>query len=261
MIIGVDFDGTVVEHRYPDIGKEADNAFVYLRRLQELGAKIVLFTMRSGRELDEAVRFMEKHGVVFYGVNTNPTQRSWTTSPKAYCDVYVDDAGIGVPVKSPHKAGRPVVDWDIVGPALIREVKIRSVRNWFCLDSFAIYVTNSRDGWKFTDLGRGITDEVFTTSACGLIDSALKTSGTLLDEDNGFVLEFGSYDYDKTGKFTLVLHEEAPIGEFNYLTTGKLYEDEETADHLFQVSLCPAIFKYFQWTPSSLWFKLHSCKT
>lgn len=65
MYIGLDFDGTVVDHRYPDIGEPAPRAIKWLKRLQQSGGKIILFTMRSnnnetGNLLNEAVQFLEK---------------------------------------------------------------------------------------------------------------------------------------------------------------------------------------------------------
>lgn len=89
-ILAVDFDGTVVDHRFPDIGVEAPGAFRWLRRFQEQGAMLILFTMRSdGRAdgtnpLSEAVEFCRRRGVEFWGVNHNPEQSSWTGSPKVY---------------------------------------------------------------------------------------------------------------------------------------------------------------------------------
>ena len=47
-----------------------------------------------------------------YGVNENPSQKSWTDSPKPYCHLYIDDAALGVPLESnPHVSSRPYVDW------------------------------------------------------------------------------------------------------------------------------------------------------
>ena len=124
MYICVDFDGTVVDHCYPEIGKEAPKAFYWLKRLQDQGAKLIVFTMRSnmpyGRNLlQEAVDFMQKNEIRLYGVNKNPDQDSWTESPKAFADVYVDDASFGCPLIHPEGFRRPCVDWNTVGPALL----------------------------------------------------------------------------------------------------------------------------------------------
>ena len=63
MKIAVDFDGTLVEHKYPEIGAKKLFAFETLRELQKRGDQLILWTYRSGRELDEAVEFCRKNGV------------------------------------------------------------------------------------------------------------------------------------------------------------------------------------------------------
>ncbi|MGB3211228.1 MAG: hypothetical protein WBB19_11030 [Desulforhopalus sp.] len=123
MYICVDFDGTVVDHRYPDIGQPVPGAVVWLQRLQEQGAKIILFTMRSNRPnglnlLRDAVEFMETNNIQLFGVNRNPDQDAWTTSPKAYGEVYVDDSALGCPLVQLKGFARPCVDWQKVGPQL-----------------------------------------------------------------------------------------------------------------------------------------------
>ena len=79
MKIAVDFDGTIVDHRFPDIGKPVPGAFRWLEALQDAGAKLILFTMRSdgqqyGDVLTDAVEFCRKNGIEFYGVNRDPDQ-------------------------------------------------------------------------------------------------------------------------------------------------------------------------------------------
>lgn len=125
MYICVDFDGTVVDHRYPDIGKAVPGAITWLKRLQDMGAKIILYTMRSdssehGNRLQDAVQYLESSGIRLYGINHNPDQDTWTSSPKAYGDVYVDDAAVGCPLITIRKFSRPCVDWEKVGPELER---------------------------------------------------------------------------------------------------------------------------------------------
>lgn len=125
MYICVDFDGTVVDHRFPAIGQPVPHAIHWLRRWQACGAKIVLFTMRSddhryGDVLTQAVRFLKDNGIVLYGVNRNPTQDRWTSSPKAFGHIYIDDAAYGCPRIQPEGFARPCVDWSLVGPAVER---------------------------------------------------------------------------------------------------------------------------------------------
>jgi hypothetical protein len=120
MKICVDFDGTIVDHRFPDIGKAVPGAFRYLKEFQKRGAKLILFTMRSEQTLADAVGFCLDNGLEFWGINSDPTQRKWTTSPKAYGELYIDDAAYGCPLHpSPRMGGRPQVDWSIVGPGVL----------------------------------------------------------------------------------------------------------------------------------------------
>lgn len=128
MFICIDFDGTIVDHCYPEIGAEAPGALYWLRRLQDQGARLILFTMRSdsgigGSMLSDAVEFLQRNGIELYGVNRNPDQAGWTESPKAYGDVYVDDAAFGCPLIRPEGFRRPCVDWEKVGPALLERLR------------------------------------------------------------------------------------------------------------------------------------------
>lgn len=115
MIIAVDFDGTIVEHTYPTIGPDVPGAFEWLREFSDAGHQLILWTMRSGPELAEAVEHCRRNGVEFWGVNRNPGQGSWTESPKAYAQMYIDDAALGCPLVL-RLEGRPYVDWSAVGP-------------------------------------------------------------------------------------------------------------------------------------------------
>lgn len=116
MVIGIDFDGTCVVHEYPFIGDDI-GAVPVLQRLIDEGHRLVLFTMRGGVYLAEAVEWLEERGVELYGVNVNPTQKEWTDSPKAYCHLYIDDAALGCPLTNEHEgktyAGE-FVDWPAV---------------------------------------------------------------------------------------------------------------------------------------------------
>lgn len=123
MDICIDFDGTMVDHRYPDIGPAVPAAINWVKRLQQHGARIILFTMRSntkegGTLLRDAVYYLESNGIKLFGINHNPSQDEWTTSPKAYGDVYIDDSAFGCPLTQPKGFQRPCVDWKIVGPQL-----------------------------------------------------------------------------------------------------------------------------------------------
>lgn len=112
MDICIDFDGTCVTHEYPKVGKNI-GAVPVLKALVALGHNLILFTMRSGKELDDAVAWFKLHDIELYGINVNPTQKQWTKSPKAYGQLYIDDAALGIPLIVPA-VGRPYVDWRAV---------------------------------------------------------------------------------------------------------------------------------------------------
>lgn len=138
MIIAIDFDGTCVTHDFPRIGKDIGAAKT-LRDLTEHGHKLILFTMRSDRPalgetgdpnikdesglfLTEALQWFETNKIPLWGINTNPDQKNWTSSPKAYAELYIDDAALGCPLlKLGHYSDRPFVDWLKVRLELIRK--------------------------------------------------------------------------------------------------------------------------------------------
>ncbi len=95
--IAVDFDGTIVEHEYPAIGKEKLFAFRTLRELEKKGARLILWTFRTGKELDEAVEFCRRNGIEFYAVNRNYPEEIFDEgiSRKIDADIYIDDKNLG----------------------------------------------------------------------------------------------------------------------------------------------------------------------
>lgn len=114
MYIAIDFDGTCVTHDYPRIGKDIGATSV-LKRLVEAGHKLILNTMRSGKELQDAVDWFNENGIALYGANENPTQKTWTQSPKVYAHLYIDDAALGCPLKmDSNLSDRPFVDWEAI---------------------------------------------------------------------------------------------------------------------------------------------------
>lgn len=121
IVIAVDFDGTVVDHRYPDVGADAPGAVEVLQALIENGARIILWTMRSGPHLADAMAWFADHNIPLYGVQRNPSQDAWTDSPKAYAHVYIDDAAYGCPKVHPEGFSRPCVDWSLVLKTLCGE--------------------------------------------------------------------------------------------------------------------------------------------
>ena len=98
MTIAVDFDGTIVEHDYPKIGKPIPFALEVLRKLhQEEHHKLILWTMREGRLLQEAVDFCAKNGVYFYAHNKNYPEEDFQDGDprKIAADIYIDDRNVG----------------------------------------------------------------------------------------------------------------------------------------------------------------------
>lgn len=128
MIIAVDFDGTIVEHRYPSIGKERDGAIDTLRKLAREGNRLILWTVREGELLQEAVDFCRSRGLEFYAVNSNVPQNDLflstakAVSGKVSADIYIDDRNIG---------GLP--DWDTIYALVngLREKKMKKYKKSF----------------------------------------------------------------------------------------------------------------------------------
>lgn len=97
LTIAVDFDGTIVKNRYPEIGKPVLFAVETLLKLQEDGHHLILWTYRTGLSLDEAVHFCRKKGIHFYAVNKSYPEEIFDTSlsRKIQADYFIDDRNIG----------------------------------------------------------------------------------------------------------------------------------------------------------------------
>lgn len=102
-IIGIDFDGTCVTDLFPYVGDNIGAASV----LRELADKnlLILYTVRDGKYLQDAVDWFRYNHIDLYSVNYNPEPVS--SSPKVYCDYYIDDRNIGTPLTD-----KGYVDWD-----------------------------------------------------------------------------------------------------------------------------------------------------
>lgn len=99
LIIAVDFDGTLCKNNYPFIGMPNAYMILKLKRFRELGHKLILWTCREGKELDEAVNFCKECGLEFDAVNTNLDTEieRWKHNPrKIGADVYIDDKNISI---------------------------------------------------------------------------------------------------------------------------------------------------------------------
>lgn len=117
----IDFDGTVVTHEYPFIGKDI-GAVPVLHKMIASGCNLILFTMRSGKTLDDAIKWFENNNIELYGIQTNPKQKTWTTSPKSLADLMIDDSALGCPLKiDTSLSNRPFVDWVAVEKLLIEK--------------------------------------------------------------------------------------------------------------------------------------------
>lgn len=99
MVIAVDFDGTIVEHRYPKIGSEVPFATDTLKALINDGHQLILWSVREGELLQEAVEWCRKRGVEFWAVNKDypEEQKAYNQvySRKIKADLFIDDRNIG----------------------------------------------------------------------------------------------------------------------------------------------------------------------
>lgn len=116
MLIAVDFDGTIVEHRYPAIGRELPFATDTLRRLTADGHRLILWTVREGQLLDEALEWCKERGVTFYAVNRDyPEQELGEgVARKIKVDVVIDDRNLG---------GLP--EWGVIYDMITRRISYR----------------------------------------------------------------------------------------------------------------------------------------
>lgn len=123
LTILVDFDGTCTTHEFPAIGKDIGAAPV-LRELVAAGHQLILWTMRSNKYvgdsdgnlrtaepyLDDAIQWFKDRNIPLYGINTNPTQHTWSSSPKAYGTLCIDDINLGARLsKIAHL--KPFIEW------------------------------------------------------------------------------------------------------------------------------------------------------
>lgn len=95
--VAVDFDGTIVENQFPAIGSPMLFAFETLRAMQGRGISIILWTVRKGKELEEAVTFCRSNGIEFYAINANypEEEHDGNVSRKIEADIFIDDRNIG----------------------------------------------------------------------------------------------------------------------------------------------------------------------
>lgn len=125
MVIGIDFNGTVMSYDYPDsIGKDI-GAVPVLQELRDKGHEFVLMTSVSRKDsevankrLDEMIDWFKDNGIEIIGINHNP--RCTAVVDKARCDLFIDDHNLGVPLKFDESISyRPFVDWEVVRKMLV----------------------------------------------------------------------------------------------------------------------------------------------
>ncbi|MBQ6155277.1 MAG: hypothetical protein IJK22_01630 [Bacteroidales bacterium] len=99
MTIAVDFDGTIVTHKYPDIGEEIPFAVDTLKMLRNDGHKLILWSVREGELLDAAVQWCRNRGLEFYAVNRDYPEETTDNNPyfsrKLKVDMFIDDRNLG----------------------------------------------------------------------------------------------------------------------------------------------------------------------
>ena len=99
MTIAIDFDGTIVEHRYPEIGPERPFAIDTLKMLINDRHRLILWTVREGELLQEAVEWCRERGVEFWAVNHDYPEETEANNPhfsrKLKADLFIDDRNLG----------------------------------------------------------------------------------------------------------------------------------------------------------------------
>lgn len=101
MKIAIDFDGTIVEHKYPKIGKELPFAIATLKKLQSENHKLILWTVREGDLLNDAINFCRERGIEFYAINNDHPEEYSADEPESFksrklkADLFIDDRNIG----------------------------------------------------------------------------------------------------------------------------------------------------------------------
>jgi len=123
MIIAIDFDGTCVTYEYLRVGHDI-GAVPVLQKLVQKKHQLILLTMRYDKTLKDAENWFKAYGIPLFGINRNPIQWKFSRSPKVYADLYIDDSGLGCPLKFDKTlSDRSFVDWEKT-TALLSERKI-----------------------------------------------------------------------------------------------------------------------------------------
>lgn len=140
MTIAVDFDGTIVEHAYPAIGKERPFATATLRQLLKDGHQLILWSVREGKLLEEAVKWCEERGVKFYAVNQDLGEDDLNMQDKRHysrklkVQLFIDDRNLG---------GLP--DWGVIYQVISRKITFEQ----YYAELLAEEAPRKRSRWSF----------------------------------------------------------------------------------------------------------------
>lgn len=208
-IIAVDFDGTLCENKWPEIGAPNEELINYLKKRQENGDKLILWTCRIGEKLDAAVEWCQEQGLIFEAVNENhPDTLIWmgSDSRKIFADEYIDDRNILV------SACREKSSMEIWAE---KEVEIACKRE----------APNRKNGeWDY---------------GCACYESALKAFGSLCDDGHSGM----SIGFTKTILNRLINHEAlTPIEDTNDVWVEHFYKKVDVERH-FQCKRMSSLFK------------------
>ena len=142
MLIAVDFDGTIVTHKYPEIGEEIPFAIDTLKMLRQDGHRLILWSVREGRLLKEAVDYCRQRGLEFYAVNRDYPEETTESNPhfsrKLKVDLFIDDRNLGglpdwgtiYQMIKHHQSWHDVVD-DMAAQSSILAYKKKKKKHWW----------------------------------------------------------------------------------------------------------------------------------
>lgn len=114
----VDADGTIFTHEYPRVGRDI-GAVPVLKELVDNGHRLIIFTMRDKKELQDVVDWYDRNKIPVFGIQTNPEQKSWTSSPKAFGQYIIDDICAFAPLKTERSYDKPFIDWKVMREELV----------------------------------------------------------------------------------------------------------------------------------------------
>ncbi len=130
MVIGIDFNGVLCTHKWPLIGDDI-GAFPWLHQAKKImPIRWVLHTGIDGEALANAIAWCNERELNFWGININHKQSAWTTTPKLYAHLFIDDLGLGAPIIHYSDGRRPHIDWAKAGPMLLDRINEYKMGMW-----------------------------------------------------------------------------------------------------------------------------------